>query len=201
MSRGASGLILTPRESRSKRILDVVVSSVLLVLLAPVFLAIAIAIKLSSPGPVFYRQVRVGRDLRFFHMLKFRSMVQNADRVGGWSTRTDDPRVTPLGKILRILSLDELPQLMNVLKGDMTLVGPRPSVPPQLEEYTEEQRRIILSVRPGITGLAQIRGRSALSREEEIANNLYYVQNRTMLLDLKILARTIWVVVARQGVN
>jgi lipopolysaccharide/colanic/teichoic acid biosynthesis glycosyltransferase len=189
------------RDTFGKRIFDIAISSFLLILLAPLIGLIAIAIKLISSGPVFYRQVRVGKGARRFQMLKFRSMVQNADRLGGWSTQTDDPRITRVGKILRFSSLDELPQLVNVLRGEMSLVGPRPSVPNQLSEYTEEQRRIILSVRPGITGLAQVSGRSALTSEEQIACNVDYVLHWTFVLDLKILLKTMWVVATRQGVN
>ena len=188
-------------DSLAKRILDVTAAGMLLVLLAPLLAVIALAVRLTSPGPVFYRQSRVGKGERSFQMLKFRSMVRNADAIGSWFTDPDDPRITLLGKILRSTSLDELPQLINVFRGEMSLVGPRPDVPAQLANYSQEERRIILSVRPGITGLAQVMGRSRLSAQGRTNYNVYYALYRNLLLDLKILLRTIWVVGSRRGTN
>ncbi len=139
-----------------KRLLDIVMSFTGLLALAPVFLVIFILIKISSEGPVFYRGVRVGRGGKLFRMFKFRTMVQNADQIGGPSTAGDDARLTKVGIVLRRFKLDELPQLINVLKGEMSLVGPRPEVPFYVNMMTEEEKRIILSVKPGITDLASL---------------------------------------------
>jgi lipopolysaccharide/colanic/teichoic acid biosynthesis glycosyltransferase len=138
-----------------KRFIDIVFSLVALVLLLPVFLLVAIAIKLDSPGPVFYAQERAGRRGKTFRILKFRSMVVYADQAGPSLTGNDDPRVTRVGRWLRLLKIDELPQLINVLKGDMSLVGPRPEIPAIVTQYTEEQREV-LQVKPGITGPTQL---------------------------------------------
>src|SRR5574337_504637 len=138
-----------------KRFIDLVFSMAALVLLLPVFLLVAIAIKLNSPGPVFYAQERVGRHGKTFRVLKFRSMVANADQAGPSLTGNADPRVTRMGRWLRLLKIDELPQLINVLKGDMSLVGPRPEIPAIVVQYTEEQRTA-LDVKPGITGPTQL---------------------------------------------
>ena len=139
-----------------KRILDVAVSLTGLLLAVPLLAALAVATKLSSPGPVFYRGTRVGRNGRHFQMLKFRTMVPGADRKGGSSTADDDSRITSLGRFLRKYKLDELPQLLNVLGGSMSLVGPRPQVPEDVAKYTEAEK-VIITVKPGITDFASIR--------------------------------------------
>lgn len=186
-------------DSLAQRVLDITVAGTLLVLLAPLFAVIATAVRLTSPGPVLYRQIRVGKGGRLFQLVKFRSMVHDSEKIGPWFTALGDPRITKLGKFLRSTSLDELPQLINVLRGEMSLVGPRPDVPAQLTDYTQEERRIILSVRPGITGLAQVVGRSNLSMHERTNYSVHYALHRSLLLDLKILLRTLWVVAGSRG--
>jgi lipopolysaccharide/colanic/teichoic acid biosynthesis glycosyltransferase len=160
------------------------------VLTSPLLAAAALAVKLEDGGPVLYRQVRVGRDGVDFELLKLRTMVVGAERLGaGFAVAAGDPRITRVGAVLRRLSLDELPQLWNVVRGEMSLVGPRPTLRYQVDQYDERQRRR-LDARPGITGWAQIQGRARLSWAERIELDLWYVEHRSPLLDLKILLRT-----------
>ncbi len=183
-----------------KRATDIAVSVIGLALLAPVFLAIAVAIKLDSPGPVFFRQERVGKDGRIFRIFKFRTMVQNAtEHPLGYHTNDADPRVTKVGRFLRAYSLDELPQFFNILAGDMSLVGPRPTLPYQVEKYNAFQRRRLL-VPPGVTGLAQVNGRNQLTWPQRIERDVWYVDHWSYWLDLKILWQTVGVVLRREGV-
>ena len=171
----------------------------LAVLLAPVMLGIAIWIRRDSPGPAIYRQRRVGLSGRPFMLMKFRTMVVGAERMGaGLAVSADDDRITRAGAVLRRLSLDELPQLWNVLRGDMSLVGPRPTVPEQVERYTPRQRRR-LAARPGVTGLAQVRGRNAIPWSARIEIDIEYVERWSPMLDLRVLARTAAVVLGREG--
>jgi exopolysaccharide biosynthesis polyprenyl glycosylphosphotransferase len=194
-----------------KRFFDVIVSMLLIILLIPVFTIIAFAILLETGGPVFYRSTRVGEHGRKkISILKFRSMVRNADAqkaiLLGLNERRDgplfkihaDPRVTKTGKWLRRFDLDELPQLLNVFLGEMSLVGPRPHLPDEVERYNPYQRRVF-AVKPGMTGLSQISGRSTLPFDEEVRLDLRYVEEWSMLLDLWILWRTVWVVVGGKG--
>jgi lipopolysaccharide/colanic/teichoic acid biosynthesis glycosyltransferase len=183
-----------------KRALDLVVGSVLLVVASPAIAVCAIAVKLSSRGPALYAAERIGRHERPFRQYKLRSMRIGAD-VEGFRTATDDPRITPIGRFLRRTSLDELPQLWNVLRGDMGLVGPRPAAPAQLADYSADQRRVRASVRPGITGLAQVSGRSALGLDQAVAFDLWYATHASVWTDLRILARTASVVLHRGGTN
>jgi lipopolysaccharide/colanic/teichoic acid biosynthesis glycosyltransferase len=172
------------------RALDVVLATVLLVVASPVLALAAIAIRLESRGPVFYRQLRVGRDGEPFELWKLRTMVPGAEAIGaGVYVLEGDPRITRSGKLLRRFSLDELPNLINVLKGDMAIVGPRPTVQEQVDRYTERQRRR-LEVKPGITGWAQINGRTSLPWPERIELDVWYVEHRSLALDLRILRRT-----------
>ncbi|MFL5930009.1 MAG: sugar transferase [Gaiellaceae bacterium] len=172
------------------RALDVAGASLGLVLASPFLAASALAIKLEDRGPVLYRQRRVGRGGADFELLKLRTMVVGAEKQGaGWAVNEGDPRITRAGRALRRLSLDELPQLWNVVRGDMSLIGPRPTLRYQVEKYTDRQRRR-LDVKPGITGWAQIHGRAALPWEERIELDVWYVEHRSPLLDLKILLRT-----------
>jgi lipopolysaccharide/colanic/teichoic acid biosynthesis glycosyltransferase len=188
----------------SKRLLDIVVSAVLLLVLAPVLAALAIWIRLASPGPILYRGRRVGRGGVPFDMLKFRSMVVNADKIGASSTADDDPRITRPGKVMRKFKLDELPQFINVLRGDMSLVGPRPQVQWCVDLYTPEERRI-LNVRPGITDWASmsydegevLKGSTdpdgdymRIIHPTKMRLGLYYVDHGSFLVDLKILLAT-----------
>lgn len=183
-----------------KRAFDIAVSFVLLVLLSLPLAAIALVVWLDSGRPILFTQDRVGLGGRLFRIYKFRTMVRDAVKVGmGLRTARDDPRVTPVGKFLREYHLDELPQIINVLKGDMSIVGPRPTIPSQVATYTPfEMRR--LEVRPGITGLAQVSGNNELPWEERIKLDVYYVDHASLLLDLSILFRTISTVLTRRGV-
>ena len=150
----------------------------------------ALAVKLDGRGPVLYRQTRVGKDGRDFELLKLRTMVVGAETLGaGYAVNKGDPRITRVGRFLRRASLDELPQLWNVVRGDMSLIGPRPTLRYQVEQYDERQRHR-LDVKPGITGWAQIHGRARLSWAERIDLDLWYVEHRSALVDLKILLRT-----------
>ncbi|MBM3776993.1 MAG: sugar transferase [Acidimicrobiia bacterium] len=194
-----------------KRAFDLAVATALLCALGPVLLAVAAAVRVDSPGPILYRGRRTGRHGRPFDMLKFRTMVADAERLGGTTTGLDDPRVTRLGRVLRRYKLDELPQLINVVRGEMSLVGPRPEV----EEYTRlygDRERAILSVRPGITDYASLRfidlasvvgaedvdevyRRSVLAQKNEL--RLKYVRESSFAVDLKILARTVQAMLSR----
>ncbi len=172
------------------RALDVAGASLGLFVSSPLLAAAAIAIKLDDGGPILYRQKRVGRHRREFELLKLRTMVVGAESIGaGWAVNEGDPRITRAGRVLRRLSLDELPQLWNVLRGDMSLIGPRPTLAYQVERYTPRQRRR-LDVKPGITGWAQVNGRASLPWKERIELDVWYVDNRSPLVDLKILLKT-----------
>ncbi len=178
---------------------DILAAGLALLVLSPVLLIAAIAIKLGSRGPVLYRQRRIGRDGREFEMLKLRTMVQGSDPVGyGTVVTRDDPRVTGAGRFLRRTSLDEIPNLLNVLRGEMAIVGPRPTIPAQVDDYTPHQKRRH-EVLPGITGWAQVRGRAGIPWEERIELDVWYVEHRSPALDDRILARTVWLVLAGQG--
>ena len=181
------------------RPLDALFAALLLVLLSPLLLAAIVAIRLESPGPVLYRQRRVGKDGVPFELWKLRTMVPGAEAMGaGIYVLEGDPRITRVGRLLRRLSLDELPNLVNVLKGDMALVGPRPTIQEQVDRYTERQRRR-LEVKPGITGWAQVNGRTSLPWPERIELDVWYVDHRSPWLDLKILTRTARLLVTGHG--
>jgi lipopolysaccharide/colanic/teichoic acid biosynthesis glycosyltransferase len=174
----------------AKRALDVAGASLGLLVSAPFLAAAAAAVKLEDRGPVLYRQRRVGKDGGEFDLLKLRTMVVGAERRGaGYAVDEGDPRITRAGRMLRRLSIDELPQLWNVVRGEMSLVGPRPTLAYQVERYTDRQRRR-LEVLPGITGWAQIHGRASLPWDERIELDVWYVEHRSFWLDLRILART-----------
>ena len=159
-------------------------------LASPLLAAGALAVRLGDGGPVLYRQRRVGLRGEEFELLKLRTMVVGAEAQGaGWAVNRGDPRITRAGRLLRGLSADELPQLWNVLRGDMSLVGPRPTLAYQVERYTDRQRKR-LEVKPGLTGWAQIHGRASLPWEERIELDVWYVENRSWLVDAKILLRT-----------
>jgi lipopolysaccharide/colanic/teichoic acid biosynthesis glycosyltransferase len=172
------------------RAADVAVAGLGLAVAAPVLAVAAAAIKLEGGGPVLYRQQRVGLGGRDFELLKLRTMVVGAETMGaGVAVDRGDSRITRVGRVLRRLSLDELPQLWNVVRGDMSLIGPRPTLRYQVEQYTERQRRR-LDVRPGITGWAQVQGRAMLPWDERIELDVWYVEHRSWRLDLEILGRT-----------
>jgi exopolysaccharide biosynthesis polyprenyl glycosylphosphotransferase len=193
-----------------KRTLDIAISSVLILLLAPLLIGVAIAIKLTSPGPVLFLQERVGINKRRFNICKFRTMVPHAEQLmaslesknevsGPVFKIRNDPRITPIGRFLRRSSVDELPQLFNVLKGDMSLVGPRPLPVRDYEGFNEDWQRRRFSVKPGITCLWQVNGRSAISFEQWMLLDLKYLDEWSLWLDLKILARTVPAVVRGSG--
>ena len=181
------------------RALDVLVAGLALAVSSPLLAICALAIKLTSPGPVIYRQRRVGLDGEPFDLLKLRTMVVGAEHTGaGLYIEDRDPRITRVGRVLRRFSLDELPNLFNVLRGELAIVGPRPTVQSQVDRYTPHQRRR-LEARPGITGWAQVNGRTSLSWPERIELDVWYVDNRSLALDLRILARTARLLVTGHG--
>jgi lipopolysaccharide/colanic/teichoic acid biosynthesis glycosyltransferase len=183
-----------------RRIMDVTVSALALVLCAPLLAVAIAAIRLESPGPAIYRQRRIGRDGQPFDVLKLRTMVDGAEHLGaGLAVNQDDPRITRVGTLLRRTSIDELPNLVNVLRGDMSLVGPRPTIPIQVQQYTERQRGR-LAVRPGITGWAQVNGRTSLPWSERIELDLWYIEHRSLRLDAHILWRTLRIVLGGGGI-
>jgi lipopolysaccharide/colanic/teichoic acid biosynthesis glycosyltransferase len=181
------------------RILDILLASVLLVLASPFLLAAVVAIRFESRGHAFYRQRRVGRHGEPFELWKLRTMVPGAEAMGaGIYVLEGDPRITRVGGFLRRLSVDELPNLINVLKGDMALVGPRPTIQEQVDRYTDRQRRR-LEVKPGITGWAQVNGRTSLPWPERIELDVWYVDHRSLWLDLRILAKTVRLLATGHG--
>jgi lipopolysaccharide/colanic/teichoic acid biosynthesis glycosyltransferase len=183
------------------RAFDVVVAGLALLITAPALVAAMIAIRLDSPGSAIYRQKRVGRRGEIFELLKLRTMREGNDPIGiGTAVGTDDPRVTRVGRFLRRTSLDELPNLINVLRGEMAIVGPRPTIPAQVELYEPEQHRRH-AVRPGITGWAQINGRIGIDWDERIRLDRWYVEHRSPKLDLQILFRTVKQVLNGEGLD
>jgi len=179
--------------------LDVLLAGFLLLLCSPFLLAAALAIRLESRGPAFFRQRRVGRDGAPFELWKLRTMVPGAEEMGaGIYVLEGDPRITRVGRLLRRVSLDELPNLLNVIKGDMALVGPRPTIQEQVDRYTERQRRR-LEVKPGITGWAQVNGRTSLPWPERIELDVWYVDHRSLWLDLRILGKTVRLLATGHG--
>ena len=172
------------------RAADIALAGLGLAVASPLLAAAALAIKLEDGGPILYRQTRVGKDGRDFEVLKLRSMVVGAERQGaGFAVDRGDSRITRVGRLVRRTSIDELPQLWNVVRGDMSVIGPRPTLRYQVERYDERQRRR-LDVRPGLTGWAQVHGRASLPWAERIELDVWYVEHRSALVDLKILART-----------
>ncbi len=181
-----------------KRCIDIVVAGLGLIVLSPVLAVIMVVIWIQMGRPIFFKQTRPGYKGKPFEMVKFRTMSNKRDHTG--NLLPDEQRLTSLGKFLRKTSLDELPELFNVLKGDMSLVGPRPLLMQYLERYTPEQARRH-EVKPGITGWAQVNGRNAISWEEKFALDVWYVDNQSLWLDIKILAITIWKVFRREGIS
>jgi lipopolysaccharide/colanic/teichoic acid biosynthesis glycosyltransferase len=182
-----------------RRLIDIVVSAMGLLVTGPLLLAAMVAIRLESRGSAIYRQRRVGMDGHPFEVLKLRTMVDGAEHVGaGLAIDAGDARVTRVGTLLRRTSIDELPNLLNVLRGEMSLIGPRPTLPVQVEQYTPRQRGR-LAIRPGITGWAQVNGRASLPWAERIELDLYYIEHRSPALDLHILARTVAMVLGGEG--
>ena len=210
MEQGIAVTIYPRRQLAAKRLLDILAALVLLILISPLWLAIVLWIRSDSPGPAIFKQTRVGLGGKPYTIYKFRTMVQNAEALMKEKLENvkdldnfvfqekDDPRITPSGQFLRKTSLDELPQLINILLGSMSLVGPRPEVPEITKLYTPEQRKR-LDVLPGVTGLAQINGRSELTLGETMSYDLEYVRTWSFWLDLKILWKTIFVVFTGKG--
>ena len=181
-----------------KRLLDVLFSGVLILLLLPIGIVLTLLVRWKMRSPILFFQDRSGLNGRLFRLYKFRTMRDATGRDG--RPMPDVERLTPLGRWMRKWSLDELPELFNVLKGDMSLVGPRPLLPQYLGRYTPEQARRH-EVKPGLTGWAQVNGRNAITWEEKFSLDVWYIDNRSFLLDLKILAMTLWKVVSREGIS
>ena len=181
-----------------KRPIDILLSLLALIVVSPLFLAIAVSVKLCLGSPILYRQNRPGLHGKLFDLIKFRTMTNLRDERGNFLP--DEKRLSRIGKFLRKSSLDELPELWNVLKGDMSLVGPRPLLPQYMDRYTPEQARRH-EVKPGLTGWAQVNGRNAITWEEKFALDVWYVDNQSLWLDLKILAMTLWKVFRGEGVS
>ena len=182
-----------------KELFDRTLSLLVLIILSPIFLIIVVLIKLDTSGPAFFIQMRVGKNGIPFKSIKFRTMIQRATETGlGINIQQDDERITRVGKFLRTWSLDELPQIINVLKGDMSIVGPRPTLQYQVALYNDFQRKRLL-VKPGITGWAQVNGRNAISWEQRIQLDVWYVENWSLWLDFKIMLKTIKVVIKKEG--
>ncbi len=174
-----------------RRLFDIAVAGTALLLAAPVLAVAIVAIRLESPGHPIYRQRRIGRDGRPFDVMKLRTMVDGAEKMGaGLAVDEGDARITRIGAFLRRTSIDELPNLVNVLRGEMAIIGPRPTVPVQVEQYTDRQRGR-LAIRPGITGWAQVNGRATLPWDERIELDLWYIEHRSLRLDVQILWRTV----------
>ncbi|WP_124728454.1 sugar transferase [Staphylospora marina] len=184
-----------------KRVLEVIFSVALLIFTLPVLVLVAIAIKLESPGPVFYKQERVGLNGKVFNIIKLRSMRTDAEKNGPQWAAKNDPRVTRVGKFIRKTRIDELPQLINILRGDMSLIGPRPERPMFTEQFDKEipgfKNR--LKVKPGLTGWAQVNGGYEATPAEKLEMDLYYIRNQSLKLDMEILFRTAWVVISGNG--
>lgn len=187
-----------------KHILDKIFGVILLVLLSPILVIIAIAIKLNSKGPVIFKQKRLGKNGEIFEIYKFRTMYVDAPDLrnedGSTFNSDDDPRVTTVGKFLRKTSLDEISQIFNILKGEMSFIGPRPDLPDHYNLYTEFDKKKLL-VRPGVTGYAQANGRNNIEWKKRIEMDIFYIDNYSLLLDIKILFKTVFSVLKSEGVN
>jgi exopolysaccharide biosynthesis polyprenyl glycosylphosphotransferase len=192
---------VSPLYPTIKRVFEIVFSIVFLIVTFPVLLLIAIAIKLESKGPIFYRQERLGLHGKTFYVLKLRSMRTDAEKNGPQWAEKNDPRVTRVGRFIRKTRIDELPQLINILRGDMSLIGPRPERPCFTEQFAREipgfKNR--LTVKPGLTGWAQVNGGYEATPREKFEMDMYYIRNQSLALDMKILLRTVWVVLSGSG--
>jgi len=186
-------------QDAAKRVIDLLIAGTGTLVSAPIVALLALVVRLESPGHPLYRQTRTGQDGEEFSIYKLRTMVRGAEFTGaGLAIQEGDDRITRSGALLRRYSLDELPNLYNVLRGEMSIVGPRPTLPAQVQQYSERQRGR-LAVKPGITGWAQVNGRAALPWPDRIELDLWYVEHRSLMLDLRILARTVRMVLAGQG--
>lgn len=187
-----------------KHMIDKIFGLILIVLIFPILVLLSIAIKLNSKGPIIFKQKRLGKNGKVFNMYKFRTMYVDAPDLrnedGSTFNSDDDPRVTKVGKILRKTSLDELPQILNILKGEMSFIGPRPDLPDHYDLYSEDDKKKLL-VRPGVTGYAQANGRNSNSWAQRIAMDIYYIENYSLILDIQIFFKTIFSVLKQEGVN
>lgn len=181
-----------------KRFTDLIISIFLLIIFSPLLLITAIAIKIDSRGPVFFLHERAGLNEKPFRMIKLRGMVDNALQIGPGLTQVNDPRITKVGKILRRTSIDEIPQVINVIKGEMSIIGPRPEIITITSEYSEYQKRVF-SFKPGITGISQVNGRQTLSPEARTEMEINYYSQENFLDDLKILFKTFSVIISNKG--
>ncbi|MBM7610256.1 lipopolysaccharide/colanic/teichoic acid biosynthesis glycosyltransferase [Lysinibacillus composti] len=183
-----------------KRAMDFFFSVILIVVISPILFLVAIAIKLDSKGPIFFRQERIGQNAKVFKVYKFRTMISGADKIGsGIFTDSTDPRITRVGKFLRKASIDELPQILNVIKGEMSFIGPRPVPIGHLQKYNVgDEKRIML--KPGITGWAQVNGRNKLTWPEKIEKDIWYANNLSLILDIRIVLKTIKSILFREGI-
>lgn len=181
-----------------KRLVDLALSCVVLILGSPIFLVIGVLVIITSPGPVFFVQRRVGENEKLFKLIKFRTMTGSRNEAIKVWTSSDEARITSVGRFLRDYGLDELPQVINIIKGDMSIIGPRPPLPEQVIEYTVEQRRSFL-MRPGVLSLAAVRGRRSIPVDKRIEYHVEYIDNWSILLDLKILWHSLFVVLGRQN--
>ncbi len=184
-----------------KRLIDILMASVGLIITMPIVLFFCIAIKLETPGPAFYFQERVGRDGKYFNIIKLRSMSVDAEKKGAQWADKNDPRVTKIGAFIRKSRIDEIPQLINVLQGDMSVIGPRPERPVFTAQFNDEIPGFIqrLTVKPGLTGWAQVNGGYDITPKEKLLLDLYYIENRSFLIDLKIIFKTIRIVITGEG--
>jgi lipopolysaccharide/colanic/teichoic acid biosynthesis glycosyltransferase len=184
-----------------KRLFDIVLCLFILILTFPLFMLIALLVRFSSPGSIFFVQERVGRGEKTFYMIKFRTMIDSLAKepVMVW-TEAEEARITPIGRFLRDYGLDELPQVLNILKGNMSIVGPRPPLPAQVENYTEYQRQVF-QMRPGVLSLAAVEGRRSIPMEKRIELHVKYVEEWSLGLDLMILWRSLFVVLSRQAAS
>lgn len=181
-----------------KRLFDIFISIIGLVILFPLFLVVTILIKMGSPGNIFFKQERIGKDGKPFYPYKFRTMIEGAVNKGlGYTVSNDDERITKVGKFLRKWGIDELPQFLNVLKGEMSLVGPRPTLRYQVEKYNDFQKKRLL-VKPGLAGWALIHGRNSLSWEDRIKYDVWYAQHWSFWLDIKIIIKTFYLILIKQ---
>ena len=195
----------------TKRIFDMICSTIAIIVLSPLLLIVAVLIKIDSKGPIFFKQKRCGKDGKEFSMLKFRSMLCNAedylDKLQNQNEQTgpvfkikDDPRITKIGKFIRKTSIDELPQLFNIIKGDMSIVGPRPPIPTEVEQYTDYQK-LRLSVKPGLTCYWQVMGRNSIGFDEWVKLDIKYIQERCVLLDLILIFKTFGVLLGDENAS
>lgn len=182
------------------RIFDIIFSLFVLIIFSPFWIIISLLIKLDSKGPILFKQIRVGKNGKFFQIYKFRTMVINANKLGPLLTEKNDKRITKIGKILRLTSLDEIPNFINVLKGEMSVIGPRPEVPEITSHYSKWQRQVF-KVKPGITGFSQILGRQELEIPKKLRLDIYYIKKQNICFDLWILYKTIFVVLTGKGVR